>query len=193
MNDEIIDEVALVRGIASGDLLIANELYRQVFPKLSRVAMWYMKDEHAAWDVVADVYLHLIREGILYENLAHIKGVLYKRVRWTSQDRAKSLRRGIVITELTEGAATEEPVENDIIKAEHYNALKEAMDALPPQYRQVLEEYFFKGKKIAEIARILHLNAEKVSLIKIRALKRLQVILADKNLIIILLLFFPPG
>lgn len=193
MKDENIDEVALIRGIASGDLLIANELYKQVFPRLSRVAFWHVKNEQVAWDIVADVFVHLIKEGKEFENCDHLMAVLYKRVRWTSQDRAKSLRKGIVITALTEEAATEDSVEDDIVRAEHLNAIKEAMEALPPQYREVLEAYFFKGKKIAEIARILNINAEKVSLIKIRAIKRLQAILANKNLIIILLLFFPPG
>jgi len=55
-----------------------------------------------------------------------------------------------------------------------------------------LEQLFFEGKQNPDVARILNANDNVVYIIKNRAIKKLKAILSDKNLIIILLLFFSP-
>jgi RNA polymerase sigma factor (sigma-70 family) len=114
-------------------------------------------------------------------------------VRWASLDKLKALkrdnkRRGT--TDLDEVSIIEDSMEDVIVKAEHYNLIRDTMEALPARYRLVLEQLFFEGKQSPEIALILNVSDSVVHTIKSRAIKKLKTILADKNLIIILLLFF---
>lgn len=195
MKDEQIDNVALLRGINSRDEFMVNTFYKQVFRKLFLLASWYLDDEHDACDAVADVFIELLAEEETYKTLEHIEGLLYIRVRWASLDKLKAIKRDKKhrgATDLDEVLIIEDSIEDDIVKAEHYNLIRETMEALPSRYRLVLEQLFFEGKQSTEIARILNVNDSVVHTIKSRAIKKLKAILADKNLIIILLLFFPP-
>lgn len=195
MKDEQIDEVALLRGINSRDEIMVNAFYKQVFKKLFLLASEWLDDEHDACDAVNDVFLALLAEEEKYETLSHIEGLLYVRVRWASLDKLKALKRDNKqrgTTELDDVSATEDSIEDDIVRVENDNAIKEIIETLPPRYRLVVEQLFFEGKQSPEIARLLNGNDNTVYIIKSRALKRLKAILADKKLIIILLLFFPP-
>lgn len=194
MKDEQIDDIALLRGINSRDKFMVNAFYKQVYQKLSEVAHRYLDDVHDACDAVTDVFIAFLTAEEQYETLSHIEGLLCVRVRWASLDRLKALKRDIhrSATELDELSAMEDSIEDIIVRVEHDYAIKEIIETLPPRYRLVVEQLFFEGKQSPEIASILNANDNVVYIIKTRALKRLKTILADKNLIIILLLFFPP-
>jgi RNA polymerase sigma-70 factor (ECF subfamily) len=195
MKDEQIDKVALLRGINSRDEFMVNAFYRQVFEKLFLLASEWLDDEHDARDAVTDVFMDFLAKKETYETLSHIEGLLYMRVRWASLDKLKTLKRDKMYrgtTELDEVSATECSIEDHIVRIEHDYAIKAIIETLPPRYRLVLEQLFFEGKQSPEIARILNGNDNTVYIIKSRALKKLKEILADKKIIIILLLFFPP-
>lgn len=193
MKDEQTDDVALLRGINSRDEFMVNTFYKQVFRKLFLLASWYLDDEHDASDAVTDVFIAFLASEEEYKTLEHIEGLLYIRVRWASLDKLKALKRDQKhrgTAELDEVSTIEDSMEDDIVKVEHYNLIRETMEALPARYRLVLEQLFFEGKQSPEIARLLNVNDSVVHTIKSRAIKKLKTILADKNLIIILLLFF---
>ncbi|MFL5747469.1 MAG: RNA polymerase sigma factor [Niastella sp.] len=195
MKDEQIDDVALLRGINSRDEFMVNAFYKQVFQKLSEVAHRYLDDKHDACDAVTDVFLAFLAEEVKYESLPHIEGLLYIRVRWASLDKLKALKRDNrhrEATDLEDVSVTENSIEDDIVRVEHDHAIKEIIATLPPRYRLVLEQLFFEGKQNPDVARILNANDNVVYIIKNRAIKKLKAILSDKNLIIILLLFFSP-
>lgn len=195
MKDEQIDDVALLRGINNRDEFMVNAFYKQVFHKLFELAYKYLDDEHDARDAVTDVFIAFLMEEEKYNTLVHIEGLLYIRVRWASLDKLKAIKRdkkyrGTIDPD--EVSATENSIEDDIVRAEHDHAIKEIIETLPPRYRLVLEQLFFEGRQSPDIARILNVNDNAVYIIKNRAIKKLKALLADKNLIIILLLLFPP-
>lgn len=195
MKDEQIHELVLLRGINSRNEFMVNAFYKQVYQKLSEVAHRYLDDEHDACDVVTDVFMAFLAAEEKYETLSHIEGLLCVRVRWASLDKLKAIKRDNMhrgATELDEVSVTGNSIEDDIVRVEHDYAIKEIIETLPHRYRLVLEQLFFEGKQSPEIASILNANDNVVYIIKNRALKRLKAILADKKLIFILLLFFPP-
>jgi RNA polymerase sigma factor (sigma-70 family) len=192
MKDEQIDEVALLRGINSRDECMVNAFYKQVFQKLFLLAGWYLDDEHDASDAVTDVFLAFLAGEEMYTTLTHIERLLYMRVRWASLDKLKALKRdrrqrAAIVPETVMAAG--DSIEDEMMKVEHSYTIKKMIDTLHPRYRLVLEAYFFEGKESPEIARLLNVNSDVLYTIKNRAINRLKAILADKNLIIILLLF----
>jgi RNA polymerase sigma-70 factor (ECF subfamily) len=190
-----IDDVALFQGINSRDGLMINLFYKRVYPKLFLAASKYLEDEHDASDVVSNVFIEFLHKEEAFNNLEHIERTLYLRVFWASKGKLKALKkekkqRGM--TDLDEVSVTEDSVEEEIVKTELFNLIREMLEALPPRYRLVMQQYFFEGKQSPEIARLLNVNSNALYIIKNRAIKRLQAILSDKNMVIILLLFFPP-
>jgi RNA polymerase sigma-70 factor (ECF subfamily) len=191
-----VDDVALFQAINSRDGHMVNRFYKRVYPKLFLAASKYLEDDHDASDAVTDVFLKFLQKEESFKNLEHIERTLILRVYWASKDKLKSIRRrgkqGITTDLLDEISATEDSIEEVIVKVELSNEIHEMIKALPPRYRVAIEQIFFEGKQNAEIARLLNTNSNALYIIKNRAIKRLQAIFTDNNIIIILLLLFPP-
>lgn len=196
MKELSIGDFELLRGINNRDGRIINKFHGVVYAKLFWFAHKFMNNAFDAEEIVNDAFLAFLRTDIVFDSLAFAEGWLYNRIRWICLDKLKSKaidNKRITSAEPPENVAYEESVEDLIVKAEVYNAIKVEIEKYPKRDQQIIRLYFFEGKNSPEIAHILNVKVSYVYNKKDRLLKSIKVILIRKKLIVIVLSFFSPN
>ncbi|MGA3239524.1 MAG: sigma-70 family RNA polymerase sigma factor [Bryobacteraceae bacterium] len=124
------------------------------------LARWLMRNETEAEDVVQDAYLRAIRHFAAFRG-GDGRAWLLKIVRNVCYDRLRQKRASVQNTDFDEaihGAGQQTPnPETALLLAERATALRNALEELPPEYREVLvlrELEQLSYREIAEIAGI---------------------------------------
>ena len=166
----------LIARIAAGNREALAELYDRFAPLLTAVAQRMLGSSREAEDVVHDVFLEAWhRAGHYDRSRGTVRTWLMLRLRSRSLDRLRSARRarGVSFDELSmppsEGAYSDGPPASLDRKV-----LVEALNALPPDQRRVLELGYFAGQSCAEIAAVLSVPIGTVKSRMSRAIAHLQ-------------------
>lgn len=169
-------DLELIREIESGNTLAFDQLYRQYYPALYLLAFKLSKSVELAKDVVSDVFLQVWegRKGL--RNVENIRGYLYISVRNRTFNYLKS--KGETMGNLDESVLSSlEPTAGSFFQSllhiETIRALREAVSALPPECKKVME-LVLKGYATNDIAQMLDISASAVSHQKSRAVKLLK-------------------
>lgn len=185
-DDRAIEPELLAR-IARRDRTAFEELYTRYSNILYATALKFLKDDADAQDVVQDVFIQIWDKAKLYDPA---KG---KPLTWAltltrnrSIDRIRAIQRR---TRLREGFEKESTVDesvairealSEVDASERGQVLRNAVERLSPQQRQVIELAFFRGLTQSEIAGQL---GEPLGTIKARArrgLMKLKELVGDR-------------
>lgn len=155
-------------------------LFEKYYFQLSSFACKYVEDQDTAEDIVQDVLYEFWLKKQSFETIISFKSYLYSAVRNRCLDVLR--HRKVEIKYLAESTYNEETefFLNQILEEELYVLLKDAIEALPQQTRDVYELALL-GHDNTEIAGHLGLTADAVKSHKKRGKKLLQEKL--KNLI----------
>ena len=103
------------------------------------------------------------------------------------QPKQKMLERSMVIHELGSGDSDTDAIidpdsdtEEFLEKIDSYEELHNALEQLPPTYRNIIEEYYYQDKSVEEIALDKDIPESTVTTRLSRARKRLKEILENK-------------
>lgn len=122
---------------------------------LLRLAYFYVKDRHAAEDIVQEVFIKFSLQA--YEERGHLRAYLSTLTINKSKDYLKSwhYKKIIVQEKLFLGRAKVH--RDELIEAEERSKIGAAILALSLQYREPILLYYYEEMKIAEIAIVLNI------------------------------------
>jgi RNA polymerase sigma-70 factor, ECF subfamily len=173
-----------MRGLVSGPTLQKTaklEIFEEtVLPHLNaayNLARWLMRNDQDAQDAVQEASLRAYRFFEGYRG-GDAKAWLLAIVRNTClswRQRSRRDKSNVVFDELTHGAKVEAPsAEDQIVNADKMAALRNCIEALPPDQREVLILREFEEMSYKQIAETTNLPAGTVMSRLARARQRLE-------------------
>lgn len=156
-----------------------DHMYETYFCALCAYACKYVSDNHAAADIVQNVFMTLwkLRDGFRSEEA--IRSFLYVSVRNASLNQLRNLRRSRknLRTFLSESVEKEvvpdDCADEALITAETERQLIRLIEELPQECRKVLK-HSLRGKSYREIGEILRISVSTVHSQRVRAVKLLR-------------------
>ena len=128
---------------------------------LYRIAYVYTKDQHAAEEVVQDVFIKLY-ETNQFEGKSSEKTYLTKMTINRCYDylRKWKVKKAQLFEYFTKSVASSEQV---VIEQQERDEIVEAILTLPLKYREVLLLYYYDDLSVAEIASCIHIPQSTVA------------------------------
>lgn len=162
-------------------------IFKKYYSALCYYASRYIDDPEVIQDLVQDIFVHLIEQSQAFETMGHLRNYLYLSVKNACLN---NLRKGLLkerhIKYVQDTQSVADIPSEEILTAEVYRQLKEAVDELPAECRKILYLSYFEGIDNEEIAQKLHLSVNTVRAQKMRGKKLLKDKLRN-----LLPLFFP--
>jgi len=157
-----------------------NYFFNSCYKPLYFFASRYVKDVHAAEDIITESFIKLWDKREIFETEAGIKAYLYKTVynasvRWLQNQQRKTFH---LSSYTKQNDITEQPYLNNIIKAETISNLHKAITHLPSQCRTVFTKLFIEGKSVSETAQEMNLTISTIKNQKARGIKLLKPLLS---------------
>lgn len=157
-----------------------EKYFRKYYQSLCYFAMNIVHDEILCEDIVQEVFVKAITSHVSFESELHFRQYTYIAVRNRCinflQKQGRTVGLGEVDTESTPAA---DDCDNAIVRAEIIRMIHEAIDSLPPRYRQVFRMAYIDKMKSEEIAETLGISVNTVKVIRQRAKTRLRELLKD--------------
>ena len=127
-----------------------DAFYERNWKYLYRLCFTYMKSQPDAEDCVEDVFVKVLTGNMAFEDQTHERKWLTVTAINLCKDKLKSFARKNV------GSMHDEQMP-DIAAPEQadYSHVKDAVTALPPNYKDVVWLYYYEGHSTDEIARML--------------------------------------
>ncbi len=129
-----------------------SELYEKYATDVLRVAYYYLGDRHRAEDVAQDVFVKLLtaRPDLIP---GHEKSWLLK----VTLNKCRDLWRSSWVKRVILGHPYFElfPAEDEIGRAADSAALAEAVNRLPPEFKEAVLLHYYQGYSVAEISEML--------------------------------------
>jgi RNA polymerase sigma-70 factor (ECF subfamily) len=175
-NDIGEGEVEIIGLLRKGNEKGLELLFRRHQAALINFALGYVKDYHAAEDIVAENFISLWQKRNDFNKLTAIKAFLYISVKNACLNllkqngrRSKSHKEIKYLTE-----ESEDFFSASMIKAELLELLWQDAENLPPVRFQIFKLFFVEGLTSFEIARALKISVDTVRVQKARALNQLR-------------------
>lgn len=150
-------DAALMEKVMAGDESAIGQLYDHYSPMLFGMLMRILQDSQAAEEVLQDLFLQLWRKP---EQFDPARGTLAAWLTVIGRNRAISKLRGRPVREVLEHSdgiyantlASTQNIESEAARKQMLDSLKQAMERLPAEQRQVIELAYFEGMTQSEIA-----------------------------------------
>ena len=132
-----------------------KELMLHYTEPLIRLAYCYVKDLHAAEDIVQDVFIKFYNNQNDYEERGELKAFLSKMTVNKSKDYLKSWAYRKVQLETKFSPKTGIENSDELVRKDENALIGDAVLKLPLKHREVLIYFYFNEMTITEIAHIL--------------------------------------
>lgn len=141
---------------------------------LIRIAYGYVKDLHAAEDIVQEVFIKFYHHPENYDERGEVKAFLIKMTVNKSKDYLKSWAYKKVLIQNKFFPSAGKRYADELIRKDEQTIVEDALSGLPLKQQEVLIHYYFNEMTIPEIAHILSIpeSTVKTRLIRGRALLR---------------------
>ena len=185
------DDRFLVIALKQDDKQAFTRLFHAYYKDLVLFGGTYIPEKSTCEDIVQNIFLKLWndRKSLVIEN--SLKSYLLKAVRNYCLD--ELLHRRIIdehiAYELKSDSIDIDTTENYILYSDLCRQLKNALEQLPPQEREVFEMSRLENIKYQEIANRLNISVRTVEVRISKALKQLRILLKDFYLLLFLFLF----
>ncbi len=136
-----------------------RELYLEYYPILYRIAVYVLKEESAAEDIVQDIFLKLWKHPSILSKADSIKAYLISMAKNSTIDHLKKIKKERdQVLQLEYTGDNEELKQDD----EFNKALEIAVSKLPPKCRLIFSLSRFEGLSNDEIAEYLQISKRTV-------------------------------
>ena len=175
-----MDDRELLGRLRAGDEEAYDAVFRSWYAPLVRVAGALLKDSDAAEEVAQEVMVELWRRRHVMDTDVTLRAYLLRSVRNRALNHLRHLRvrretTGDVEAQYNEPVASDQPV----VAKELAEAVKIALDELPPRCREIFDLSRVHGLKYAEIAESLGISQKTVEAQMGKALRVLRERLAS--------------
>lgn len=142
----------LVAGLAAGREETLAAAYDRFSPRLLAAAWGMLGSREEAADAVQEVFLNLVRSRATLEHVGSLQGYLFTALRHAAVRRWRRRARDRAPADLGAAECVTAP---DPPPAERSGRLERALQALPPEQREVVALRIDGGLTFAEIAAVL--------------------------------------
>ena len=169
---------ALMSAVAAGTVSKLAILFERHHRALYRYFVSMTRDPQTSEDLVQDVFFRILRYRATYDPRQSFTAWMYQIAKNANVDRIRQ-RRGemIEIDELTMGsrepASSDPNPEASAVRAQDLRRVRQAMELLPPEKREILVFCRFQGMKYGEIAEVLGCGVGTVKVRVYRAMRAL--------------------
>ena len=170
----------LLQAVGRGDLPAFEQVVLRHQKEAWSVALRFLGDATEAEDVAQEAFLRILEASPRYRPTASFRTYLYRVVTNLCLDRARK-KRPLYLERLPD-AASSGPTPADAFAAqERHEAVRVALETIPPRQRAAIVLRHFEGLSIQEIASILEATPKAVERLLARARSALELRL--KNLL----------
>lgn len=141
----------LIRKMKQGILSAVDEFVQKYYGDLLRYAGHHCQTREEAEDLVQETFLRFFENLDGYRHVGKAKNYLYTIAGNLCRDAWKK-KREVLFDSLPETG------EDSMTEVEENFILKEALDKLPEEFREVLILHYFEDLKLAEIHQILQIS-----------------------------------
>ena len=153
-----------------------DEAMEQHGDYLKRLIFTYVKDIQKSEDIVQEVFIKFYKNLDRFEGRSSIKTYLYRIAVNECLNYLKSWHyRKIKMTERIEVWKRKDSIEKDYIQKEQNQTVRELVNTLPIQYKEVIWLYYYVELSTTEIADVLNCstNTVKTRLVRGRKLAKI--------------------
>lgn len=165
----------------SGDEEGLHELVRTYSDALIRFAYCYVQDAAAAEDIMEDTIVTLIMKRKRLDNGDRLHGFLYKIARNKSIDYLRKHSRTVPLEDV-QNVLTAGDLETDHFRRARNERVYICIQALPEQYREVLQLCYFEGFTLPEAGQIMHRSIKQIYNLHTRAKTALKELLIKEGI-----------
>lgn len=175
------DEVLIAR-IAGGDRLAMQVLYARHHVRVFRFILRLTRNEATAEDLISEVFLEIWRSAGKFEGRSQVSTWMLSIARF----KALSQLRKRSEAELDEGMAEQiedqaDDPETSLAKKDKGALLRECMNALSAEHREVIDLVYYHEKSVEEVAGIVGIPAATVKTRMFYARKKLSELLKEQG------------
>ena len=170
---------AWLAAIATGDRHAFDELYREYGPRIFRFSYRLIHDQTKAEEVTNDVMLEIWKHAANFEGRSSVSTWIFGIARHRTLNAVRGKTLHLTTMDAAEHVADESTTaEIELDQATTGKALRDALDRLSSEHREVIELSFFHELSYKEIAEIANCPENTVKTRMFHAKKRLEPILA---------------
>ena len=169
---------ALMSAVTEGAVSKLAILFERHHRPLYRYFISMTRDPQTSEDLVQDVFFRILRYRSTYDPGQSFTAWMYQIAKNANLDRIRQKRGEVIeIDELTMGnrepASSDPDPEASAVRAQDLNRVRQAMELLPPEKREILVFCRFQGMKYEEIAEVLGCGVGTVKVRVYRAMRAL--------------------
>ncbi len=148
---------------------------------LVRFAYSLVHNSYAAEDIAAESIAILLSKTRKFRDEGHMRAYLYKIARYKAMDYLRLYRYFVPLEDVEKVLGSGDP-ESDAVLSERDETLYRCMQALPEDYRQVLQLSFFDGFSVRDICNIMKKSTKQVYNLLARAKVSLKQLLEKEGI-----------
>jgi RNA polymerase sigma-70 factor (ECF subfamily) len=171
------DEVLIAR-IAKGDRLAMQVLYGRHHVRVYRFGLRLVRDEQIAEDLISEVFLDVWRQAGKFEGRSAVSTWLLAITRFKALSALRK-RKDAELDEET-AAAVEDPSDDPEVTAQKTDTgkvLRQCLDRLTPDHREIIDLVYYHEKSVEEVAEIVGIPENTVKTRMFYARKKLAELL----------------
>ncbi|MCP4230063.1 MAG: sigma-70 family RNA polymerase sigma factor [bacterium] len=162
----------LVQRVIGGDEAAFEELVRDNQRMVYSLALRMLRNPTAAEDVAQEAFIKAYRNLEMFRSDGKFSTWIYRITYNAAIDHIRKRKDEVELADWDGASDTDTPEEN-VISRETSQRVREALKRISPEYRRVLELFYFSGKKYREVAEIMDLPINTVKTYIYRGKKEL--------------------
>ena len=168
----------LMQAAGRGDLLAFEQIVLRHQTEAWSVATRLLGDATEAEDVAQEAFLRILEASPRYRPTASFRTYLYRIVTNLCLDRAEK-KRPVYLDCLPDAASNDPSPADALASKERHEAVRDALETIPPRQRAAIVLRHFEGLSLQEIASIMNITPKAVERLLARARSALALRLKD--------------
>jgi RNA polymerase sigma-70 factor (ECF subfamily) len=160
---EARDDPHLIQRIAGGDRLAMQVLFGRHRVRVFRFVLRFVRDEAGAEDILAEVFLDVWRQAGKFEGRSSVSTWLLSIARFKALSYVRQRRDAPYDEEAAAEIADEaDDPEIEIAKRDKGAALRQCLQKLTAEHREIIDLVYYHEKSVEEVAQITGVPAATV-------------------------------
>ena len=173
-------DAELVARVARGDTRAFEDLYRGYFPRLARFIERTTRRPELVEEILNDTMLVVSTGAHKYDGSSKVSTWIFA-IAWRKSLKAlRDIDVPVDVDEGIEAVADDAEPRHEVMRAQLRRVLSEAVDALSPNHRAVIELTYFHEIGYHEIAQIMGCPVDTVKTRMFHARRRLKALLPER-------------
>lgn len=159
MKQDVLDtreDLLLIERIARGDRLAMQALFARHRLRVFRFILRFVRDESSAEDVLAEVFLDVWRQADRFEGRSAVSTWLLSIARFKALSQTRKRTEAPLDEDYAAGIVDEgDDPEIDVAKRDKAAVLRQCLEKLSVEHREVIDLVYYHEKSVEEVAEIV--------------------------------------